>query len=270
MKSRAVVLAMVQITVIIGCKTRSGQNTQLLASSSEPLTAIVEAPLKRVSSKPQPVWINNDCTKDEQAFYFIEYGEGRNQATATQQALIEARKSALLCIFGGTIEFSSETAETAKDSSYSGSTKVRVNSDNVDWSGFEKVVGMDFFPFDERDVIYVQYRWPIAKIDTSKKRLAAIAEQIEKNKALASQVEATKALVREQSELIDRQKQELEKAQKQELEIQSLKKETEAARLKLRKIGAKQRVESEELVSLFMEIPCRLTIRELERQFNCA
>jgi hypothetical protein len=182
---------------------------------------------KRVTTKQKPIWLTSDCTKDGEYFYFVGYGEGPTSTSATQNALIDARKNALLCIFGGAIEFSSNTKEDISKIDYTAGTTVRVSSDHVDWSGFEKVLGSDFFPYDERDAVYIQYRWQIKQIDTSKKKLALIQQELEKNKALQKQVEATQVVVKEKSELIEQQKKELEKLKQQEIELESIKNEAE-------------------------------------------
>lgn len=236
-------------------------HTKAPTSSPAPTPTTLPAP-KRTSTKQKPQWLTSDCTKDNEYFYFVGYGEGPTSTSATQNALIDARKNALLCIFGGAIEFSSNTKEDTTKVDYTAGTTVRVTSDHVDWSGFEKVLGSDFFPYDERDAIYIQYRWQAKQIDTSKKKLALIQRELEKNKALQKQIEATQDVVKEKSELIERQKVELEKLKQQEIELESIKNQTERS---IKQISKQRRQYSDKRTQfsrIVKELYCGITIGE--------
>ena len=217
---------------------------------------------KRISTKQKPQWLTSDCTKDSDHFYFVGYGEGPTSTSATQNALIDARKNALLCIFGGAIEFSSSTKENTTKIDYSAGTTVKVTSDHVDWSGFEKVLGSDFFPYDERDAVYIQYRWQMKQIDTSKKKLALIQQELEKNKALQKQVEATQDVVKEKSELIEQQKKELEKLKQQEIELESIRNQTERSIAQISNQRKQYSDKKTHFSKIVKELYCGITIGE--------
>lgn len=57
-------------------------------------------------------WIGKDCKNHGHFFYTVGNGKGSTKSIANQAALLDARKNALLCNFGGRIDFSAQTTES--------------------------------------------------------------------------------------------------------------------------------------------------------------
>ena len=170
---------------------------------------------------PPPSWVVYDCTSSDGVYCFVGYGKAASNSLSAQAALISAKKSVLLCVFGDKISYSFESTETMKALDVKSKTRLSLTYEHIDWSGFEKVlekhVVRDNGEFTE---IYSQFRWPTKSITAARKDLKTLLKKIEKNRVLEKKLQHSKKSRKKLRELIRSQKEELKllKAQKYEME----------------------------------------------------
>jgi hypothetical protein len=215
------------------------------------------------SAHAESVELAPNCKKEGGGYVVTGGGEGASKSLASQGALIDARKNALLCIFGGQIEYSSESTETLTDAEHSGRTKVTVNSESIDWSGFSFVEGSD----EETDGAWksaATFTWSFKDVEANKTKIDALTKQKEKNRALASEIEATKKIAEEKQALIERQREEINRLKEQELEIAKMK--SENARIVAKISSRKKERDSKEMewIKMVTKFGCGLTIDDVK------
>jgi hypothetical protein len=215
------------------------------------------------SAHAESVELAPNCKKEDGGYVVTGGGEGASKSLASQGALIDARKNALLCIFGGQIEYSSESTETLTDAEHSGRTKVTVNSESIDWSGFSFVEGSD----EETDGAWksaATFTWSFKDVEANKTKIDALTKQKEKNRALASEIEATKKIAEEKQALIERQREEINRLKEQELEIAKMK--SENARIVAKITSRKKERDSKEMewIKMVTKFGCGLTIDDVK------
>jgi len=203
-----------------------------------------------------PTWTHETCKQTQNGVYVVGYGEGRNLASATRQALISSRGDALLCVFGGTYSTSTTIHDTNTQSSISAKTKVAYKYESVNWSGYKKSSTPLFFTKNDKNGIYVQYFWDIKSIDEERKRLDALNKQIETNRAMKEQVKVKDALIKEQ-------KRTLNKMKKQEIEFKEIEKETRKALLKMNKYNNNKNKTNDNIQKIVDNLECGITPQEL-------
>lgn len=140
-------------------------------------TLIIDQAAVEGSGAPQdPTWLSTDCTKDDRFYYFVGRAAADSRNASSQGAMLDARKNALICVFGGTIDFKSSTSADNHDVQTLQSTSVAVSSAHIDWSGFEMIESID----NERQGSWEsigQFRWPHKEVQANKKRTDALAKE---------------------------------------------------------------------------------------------
>ena len=191
----------------------------------------------RVMIASPPSWAMENCAPTEAGYVFTGYGFGKSVGAASREALIDAKKNALLCIIGGQFSYYFESTQTydskkGESQSVEASTRVSLNIDDLDWSGFAKILGKHWTAKKEGEGIelYGQYRWPEVKMKASRAHLDLLVAEIEKNRALEKQAEAKDRLIQAQKRQVKELKQ--KSAELERLKLESKKKATELAALK--------------------------------------
>lgn len=204
-----------------------------------------------------------NCTKDQKYYYVMATGTGTSQDMATQVALINVRKTALICIFGGKINYQSTTDESNVDVSTNTSTSVEVSSEQMNWSQFEMIASSDK---EEEDswTVQTKFRWSLKEIAENKKRTDAIEKEREKNRVIAARAEANRKLAEERKALIEQQKAELEGLRRQERELAEIGSEYNRALTKLKKLKREERSKDQKWLNMVLNFGCGVTISDVK------
>jgi hypothetical protein len=211
--------------------------------------------------------LSQDCTKTDSGYRFHGQGSGSSKSIAAQGALVDARKNAIVCLFGGTIEFSSEATESNTEAKYSGKTSISVSSENLDWSDFQFVQGTDVEAGSAWTSMAV-FSWSLKAVDENRKRLDRITKQKEQNRALSLQTDAIKKQLDEKSKLVKKQKEELDKLNKSELEIQQLKNEKDRILARLEERKKNRQTKSAAWIAMVTKFGCGITFSDLEESIG--
>lgn len=203
-----------------------------------------------------------DCSKDQNFYYVTATGTGETKDMATQVALINARKNALMCIFGGKINYQSTTDESNQDVSTKTSTSVEVSADQMNWSGFEMAASSDT-ETEGNWVVKTKFRWSHKDIAENKKRNDALEKEREKNRAIAARAEANKKLAEERKALIEQQRAELESLKAQERELAEISSEYDRALKKLKKLKRDERSKDDKWLRMVLQFGCGVTITDV-------
>ena len=162
--------------------------------------------------------IGSDCTSDSRYYYFTGYGVGASKAIAAQVALMDARKNALVCVFGGSISYQAISNGTTESFNRSDSTTVAVTADHVDWEAFELVSAQDQ---DDRVnfTSTAQFRWSRKSINANKERRDNLIKERKRNQNLSAAVTEAQRLAAEKDELLRRQQRELDDMRRHQLDL---------------------------------------------------
>lgn len=217
--------------------------------------------VKKEKQVKLPTWTYETCKQTKNGYLVVGYGEGTNLASATRQALISSRGDALLCVFGGTYTASTVIHDTNTESSVKSKTNVKYHYESVNWSGYKKSDQPIFFTRNGKNGVYVQYFWNIKYIDEERKRLDALNQQIETNRAMKEQVKVKDKLIKEQ-------KKTLKKIEIQKKELKHLEAKTQEALLRLTKLKSKKRNENENIKQVIDSLECGITSNELIQNFK--
>jgi hypothetical protein len=161
----------------------------------------------KISFKAEPpTWAFENCAPTEEGFLFTGYGVSTDMGEASRRTLIDAKKNALLCIIGGQFSYyfssiDSYSSENNSKQAVEESLRVSLNIDDVDWTGFTKILGKHWVnQRPEAGVeLYSQYRWPNDKIKASRAHLDLLVAEIEKNRVLEKQVTRKNQLIEAQA-----------------------------------------------------------------------
>jgi chromosome segregation ATPase len=205
-----------------------------------------------------------DCKKDKDFYVVIGRGKNDSKDMANQLALVDARKSALLCIFGGTISYKSNTAESNTDVETSASTTITLSSEHIDWSGFEMIDSKEDHQ-DEVWTVELEFHWSIKDVSENKKRTDKLNKEKEKNKSLSAEIVSSQKIAAERARLIEKQKKELEDLKKQETELANLKSESERVLVKLNKIKADRKDKNAAWLNMVLQFGCGTTLADLKK-----
>ncbi|MCX6106139.1 MAG: hypothetical protein NTY08_09945 [Proteobacteria bacterium] len=206
--------------------------------------------------------LSGDCTRSGDHYTFLGHGQGNSQSLATQGSLLSARKNALICLFGGTLNFTSETAESNTDTSYTGKTSISVSAENIDWSGFEMARCKD----DELNGVWQSdavFNWSVKDIEKNRRRLDLLNKKKEENRALSAKIKAARDLAAQKESLLQRQRIELNRLKKQEQDIANMQSESERiiAKLRLRK---KSKLDKDnQWLNMARQLGCGVTLGDL-------
>lgn len=204
-----------------------------------------------------------DCSKDQNFYYVTATGTGESKDMATQVALINARKNALMCIFGGKINYQSTTDESNQDVSTKTSTSVEVSADQMNWSGFEMAASSDT-ETEGNWVVKTKFRWSHKDIAENKKRNDALKKEREKNRAIAARAEANRKLAEERKALIEQQRAELESLKRQERELAEVASEYDRALKTLKKLKKQEQSKDQKWIRMVVQFGCGVTLTDVK------
>ena len=208
---------------------------------------------KKKRKMKAPDWVGENCTKKEGFYYFVGFGEGSNASIAARNALIDSRRNALVCLFGGTITSSMTIAEDNKSSTFESLTSLELNYSDVNWASYEKIPDRSFFHDEKQTKVYMQYRWKELVITQEKDRLEKLSSEIQKTKTQKKEISI-------QRRLIDQQKAQLQELQIQEEEMKGIKNAAEKAALRLREMKRVKEAKSRDIAQLIPLLYCGITI----------
>lgn len=212
--------------------------------------------VKKEKQVKLPTWTHETCKQTKNGYLVVGYGEGANLASSTRQALISSRGDALLCVFGGTYTASTVIHDTNTESSVKSKTNVKYHYESVNWYGYKKSDQPIFFTRNGKNGIYVQYYWNIKYIDEERKRLDALNQQIETNRAMKEQVKVKDKLIKEQKKTLD-------KIKKQQIELNRIENETKRAIYKLGNLKSKKNNNNKNIKQIIDSLECGITPQEL-------
>mgnify|MGYP000081786327 CR=1 FL=1 len=155
---------------------------------------------KKKSKIKTPKWVSEDCAKKDGSYLFVGYGEGQNASTASRNALISSRQSALTCLFGGTITSNISIRENNNTLDFNSVTDLELDYSYVNWGGYQKVPDRGFPLNDERTKIYIQYQWSALAISVEKDRLDKMASQIAQTKAKEKEISVQRSVIQRQKQ----------------------------------------------------------------------
>ena len=203
-----------------------------------------------------PKWTHNACKQTSNGYLFVGYGEGKNLARATRDALISSRNDALLCVFGGTYTASTEVKDTNTSSTIKSSTKLNYQYESINWSGYKKTNKPIHFTKNDDNGLYVQYFWDNKAIESERKRIDALNKQIETNRALKNQVKVKDIL-------IVQQKKTLKKIKIQEAELKHLEAKTKLAINKLNNLQSERKSRDDNFEEFMDRLECGVTLNDV-------
>tara|TARA_B100001093_G_scaffold515973_1_gene593624 strand:- start:72 stop:818 length:747 start_codon:yes stop_codon:yes gene_type:complete len=214
-----------------------------------------EAFSKKKKKIKVPDWVGENCTKKDGFYYFVGFGEGSNASIAARNALIDSRRNALVCLFGGTITSNMIIEEDNKGSSFESLTSLELNYSDVNWASYEKVPDRSFFHEEKQTQVYMQYRWKELVIAQEKGRLGKLSSEIQKTKTQEKEISI-------QRRLIDQQTAQLKELQIQEEEMKTIKNAAEKAAIRLREMKRANEQKSKDVGQLIPLLYCGITISD--------
>jgi hypothetical protein len=217
------------------------------------------------ASTKLPEWVQHDCQKDTQYYYFVGFGKGADAAESIRNALLSSRKNALACVFGGAINTNISVKESAQQIEYSSVTVVDLTYEHVNWSGYEQAPDKVLFLNTSDHQLYSQYRWSLNDIQKEQDRLKSLAKKIEENRSLKKEVDATKKISDQKETLIKSQQQELSRYKKHEIDLANLKSKKEKVLAELAQMKAQRNDKGKEFVSMVTRMGCDVTLDDLTK-----
>ncbi len=216
------------------------------------------------SQKPEiahPAWVTENCAIVGDKYYFVGFGEGNNAVNAIANALIDSRHNALACVFGGVLTSAVTVEENLNDAKMTSHKDFSLSSNNVNWDGYTPAPAKTFFADHSLTKVYVQYEWPISKLEKEKVRIAKLNEQIEKTKALANEVQL-------KEQLIDEQRQKIKELAAQEEMLKSIQNEADKAVARLGTLSSYQKNEGLEVKKVISSLTCGITVGQFIQNFR--
>lgn len=204
-----------------------------------------------------------DCSSDGKYHYVIGHGSGDSQAVATQTALLDARKNAILCVFGSDVSYNSRTIGTADHVDASMHSHVSVTGEHIDWSAMELVKADDSM-VDGVYTTVVHYKWPKQAIASIKGKRDAVKKERAKNAALAREVEAAKRLSVEQEGLLQARDAELREMRRHQYELLSAAAKHDRVLAAIERQKREQEDLDREWLHMALKLGCGVTIKELK------
>lgn len=204
-----------------------------------------------------PEWTLQDCVEREGAFLVVGMGQGASPSEAGRSAVLAARRSAVLCVFGASISTELETLETNDSSSGSERLRESVAVESVDWQGFELVPGHNLTLQDDRGFrVHAQYRWSRQEADVARSRARQLADAAERARALKAQVTA-------QGHVIEAQRQRLAELDAQEKELTALKDRADAASKRIASLAQAQGSKNSSVAKVVANLYCGVTFGQV-------
>ncbi|MBM4251986.1 MAG: hypothetical protein FJ146_08450 [Deltaproteobacteria bacterium] len=204
-----------------------------------------------------------DCSSDSQFFYVIGHGSGASQTVAAQSALLDARKNAILCVFGGVVSYDSHIKGTADQVEASTQAHVSVTGEHIDWGALELLKADDSMV----DGVYssvIRLRWPKPAIAVIKAKRDVIKRERTKNAALAREVEAAKRQSAEQEALLQARDAELREMRRHQYELLSAAAKHDRVLASIERQKREQEDLDREWLHMALKLGCGVTIKELK------
>ncbi len=208
-----------------------------------------------------PLWSSDNCSIADEKYHFVGFGEGKNAVEAIANALIDSRYNALACVLGGVLTSTLKLEESLTDTKMTSQREFSLNSGNVNWDGYTQVSSRTFFANRSLTKVYVQYSWPISKIEREKTRLSNLNAQIENTKALANEVKL-------KERLIDEQQKRINELADQEERLKNIRNVADRAVAKMKAISKNQISEGAEVKKIMSTIKCGLTVGQLIESYK--
>lgn len=210
------------------------------------------------------LWMNTDCKRDRDFVYSIGNGEGPTKIIANQAALLDARKNALICNFGGRLDFKSTTKESSHSADFTSESSITLNAENIDWSSFENIRSRDILA-GEKYITMLHFRWKIEEIEKNRYKIETLEMEKNKNKTLSSEVAKLKANSEEKERRLKEKIRELNAIKKDEIELSKVRSEKDKKIAQLKKLKKNQGELDDEWISMVTQFGCDNTIEEIEK-----
>ena len=198
-----------------------------------------------------------DPLRREGAFLVVGMAEGATPSEAGHAAVIAARRSAVLCVFGASISAELDSLETNDSSSGTERIRQSIAVESVDWQGFELVAGHSLTLQDEHGFrVHAQYRWSREQAEAARSRARELAAAAERARALKVQV-AT------QGRMIEAQRERLAELDHQQQELAALKDRADAAAVRIASWSAEQSSKNASVAKAVAKLFCGITFQQV-------
>ena len=213
-------------------------------------------PAREAEASPPPDWATSDCQVVGGRYQIPAHGEGRSTAEAVNAAKLNARQSALICIFGAVYTIDLSVKEGNKGVAVDSNVRANMTADSVDWSGFSAAQGKIKYLNSEKTDLWVMYEWEKKSADAARARFLKLQENFEKERALKEELEAKKVLIK-------RQEENLARLQEEDLKLKVISEKIDSATSRRMEHGQRIKERSGKLRSYFLSIKCGITFPDI-------
>ena len=204
-----------------------------------------------------------DCSSDTSYYFFIGNGVGASPTAATQGAMLDARKNAIMCLFGGSISYDANIRGSNHSLETASSTSVSLTAEDVDWSAFELLASEDT-EANGSFTSTLRFRWSKRAITKIKATRDIVRKEKQKSRALEKVITAADRKAADREALIVAQEQELAAMRRHQFALLSAAARSDKVVAELEKRKREQSELDQQWLNMVLRFGCGVTLTELK------